>query len=71
MATVKKVLSYRCDNDCTHFGCPAHEAYLSYQSCSDAYTFRLNDRELHFERGELEAVLTLLRSLDRADCVKV
>ncbi|WP_313114956.1 hypothetical protein [Stenotrophomonas indicatrix] len=51
--------------------CPGHTGILFYQSTSDAYSFSLNGRILHFERGELQALLDLLRSLDRIDAVQV
>jgi len=52
-------------------GCPGHLGILSYQSTSDAYGFSLNGRILHLERGEMQAVVDLLRSLDRIDAVQV
>lgn len=48
-------------------GCPGHKGVLEYQSTADAYRFDMNGRGMSFERGELDAMLTLLRSLDRAD----
>ena len=66
-------LRYRCSDDCAMSGCPGHEGELRYSSVSDTYTFNMNGRELHFERGELEAMLDLLRNLSqiRADAVEI
>lgn len=70
MATVTRQIRYRCSDDCEMSGCPGHVGELVYQSTSDAYTFTMNGRELDFERGELDAMLELLRSLDRADSAR-
>ena len=71
MATIQRTIKYRCSDDCAMSGCPGHEGELLYQSTADAYTFNMNGRELSFERGELEAMLDLLRSLNRFDSVQV
>ena len=71
MATIQRTIKYRCSDDCVMSGCPGHEGELLYQSTSDAYTFNMNGRELSFERGELDAMLDLLRSLNRHDSVQV
>lgn len=67
MSTIAIFVNYRCADDCVMSGCPGHVGELTYQSTADAYQFRMNGRELSFERGELDAMLTLLRKLDRAD----
>lgn len=67
MATIELEVEYRCADDCVMSGCPWHTGTLTYQSVSDAYCFNMNGREMRFERGELDAMLTLLRNLDRAD----
>lgn len=67
MAAVSRSIHYRCADDCVMSGCPGHVGALSYQTTSDAYAFNMNGRELSFERGELDAMLSLLRSLDRHD----
>lgn len=71
MATVIREVRYRCSNDCQPWGCPGHVAELCYQSTADHYSFALPDRQIAFERGELEAVLKLLSSLNRHDAVEV
>lgn len=71
MANVERSVSYRCADDCVMSGCPGHEGRLQWQSVSDAYSFSMNGRVLEFERGELEAMLYLLRSLGRLDAVQV
>lgn len=71
MATTARETKYRCNDDCEMIGCPAHVGKLVYQSSSDSYFFNMNGRELYFERGELEAMISLLKSLNRADCVQV
>lgn len=71
MSTSQLSIEYRCSNDCRMEGCPGHTGELNYQSTADAYTFDMNGRELHFERGELEAMLVLTQELSdlRADAV--
>lgn len=71
MANIERSLMYRCSDDCEMSGCPGHTGILFYQSASDGYSFSLNGRILHFERGELQALVDLLRSLDRIDAVQV
>lgn len=67
MATILRKIRYRCADDCVMSGCPGHVGELRFQTTSDAYTFTMNGRELPFERGELDAMLELLRSLNRYD----
>lgn len=67
MARIERTIQYRCSDDCEMSGCPGHTGVLFYQSVSDAYSFNMGGRILHFERGELDAMLELLRSLNRAD----
>lgn len=71
MATIERRIKYRCSDDCAQGGCPWHEGRLIYQSTSDAYQFDMNGRTLYFERGELDAMIELLRSLGRVDAVQV
>lgn len=52
-------------------GCPGHKGILNYQSVSDAYSFSMNGRILHFERGELEAMIALLQALNRIDAIEI
>jgi len=67
MANVIRELVYRCSDDCKTSGCPSHIGRLEYQSCADAYTFTMDGKVIHLERGELDAMLRLLKSLDRSD----
>lgn len=71
MATCIRKLQYRCSNDCQMSGCPSHEGVLEYNSVSDTYHFTLNRREIFFERGEMQTVIDLLKSLGRADSVQI
>ncbi len=71
MATVERSTQYRCSDDCRPEGCLGHVGILHYQSVSDAYSFSMNGRILHFERGELEAMIELLKSLDRCDAIEI
>lgn len=73
MANIIREISYRCSDDCVMSGCPGHLGILRWQSVSDAYSFSMNGRILHFERGELEAMIALLRELNlsRVDCLQV
>jgi len=72
MATIVSKLEYKCSDDCLQKGCPSHNATLTYQSCSDAYTFDNGKGDIkEFERGELEAFIQLIKGLDRADSIKL
>lgn len=73
MANCVREIDYRCSDDCRMEGCPGHKGILNYQSVADAYSFSMNGRILHFERGELEAMVSLLGSLsqERADAIKL
>jgi hypothetical protein len=71
MASIERSVQYRCSDDCMMSGCPGHTGILLYQSTSDAYSFNLDGRILHFGRGEMEAMFSLLRSLGRIDAVQV
>lgn len=70
MATVERKIIYRCSDDCRWGGCPSHVGKLTFQSTSDAYMFDMDGKVMHFERGELDAMLRLLKSLGRVDSVK-
>jgi hypothetical protein len=39
MGTLTHKIPYKCYNDCVQYGCPGHEAIVTYQSTSDAYPF--------------------------------
>ncbi|MFZ2523632.1 MAG: hypothetical protein WAW92_04575 [Minisyncoccia bacterium] len=52
-------------------GCPNHTATLKYQSVSDHYQFNIDGREIGFERGSLQALIDLVKSIDRADCIQI
>ncbi len=67
MSTIQRDVIYRCSDDCQMSGCPGHKATLEWQSVSDAYAFNLGGRALSFERGELDALLTLLYKVGRFD----
>lgn len=71
MATIEREVTYRCSDDCMPSGCPGHKGRLVYQSTADSYMFNMNGMELHFERGELDAMISLLSQLGRVDCVQV
>ena len=72
MANVEREIAYRCSDDCRMSGCPGHVGKLRYQSTADSYCFQMGARpELHFEAGELQAMIDLLRSLNRVDAIQV
>jgi hypothetical protein len=71
MGTVSRSITYRCSDDCVMSGCPGHIGTLQYHTVSDGYTFTMNGREISFERGELEAMIELIRRLDRADAIEI
>jgi len=72
MATVTRTKKYHCYNDCKQEGCPEHEAKLDFQSTSNFYTFDNGNGEVrHFEEGELQVFIDLLKSLGRADAVDI
>ena len=59
MATIKKGITYRCNDDCRMEGCPSHKATLEFQSVSDCYHFNINGQEIYLERGAMEAFVDL------------
>ena len=69
MALVTREVSYRCSDDCKMSGCPGHVGRLAYHSVSDHYGFNMDGNVYSFERGELEAMILMLRSLNRADAI--
>ncbi len=71
MATLEVETTYRCLDDCAPQGCPKHKASLTYQSVSDSYNFTLGCKTIELSRGEIDAVMALLRMLDRVDAVQV
>ncbi len=72
MATINHELKYRCNDDCLQSGCPSHIAKLQVQTTSDYYTFDNGHGSIHhFERGELEAFIKLLKGIDRLDTIIV
>ena len=71
MANCVQEIKYHCLNDCVASGCPSHNGRLEFQSTSNAYHFIMNGKEYYFEEGELQAMIDLLKSLDRADAVKL
>jgi len=71
MANVKRELNYRCWNDCIMAGCPSHKGTLDFQSCSNAYHFNMNGKDYYFEEGELQAIVDLIKSINRADCIQI
>jgi hypothetical protein len=52
-------------------GCPSHKATLEFQSCSNAYHFNINGKDLYFEQGALQALIDLIKALNRCDTVKL
>lgn len=71
MAVVERTVVYRCSNDCVQSGCPGHELRLMYYSITDSYVFSwVGEKQMHLERGELDAMLALLELLGRADSAK-
>ena len=71
MSTCKTSVKYRCSDDCIPQGCPGHKGELDYNSVSDSYTFTMNGKKSSYERGELDAMIHLLKLLGRADSVQV
>ena len=71
MANCYRELTYHCYNDCKMSGCPSHKATLKFQSCSNAYHFNLNGEDYYFEQGKLQALIDLIKALNRYDTVKL
>lgn len=69
MANCKREIIYRCFNDCRMEGCPTHKGILEFQSCSNAYTFNMDGEVYFFEQGKLQAMVDLLKSLNRLDAI--
>lgn len=71
MANIYREITYYCRDDCEWSGCPGHVGVLHYQSTGDGYSFNLGGQILQLNRGKMEAMISLLRSLDRVDCIQV
>ena len=71
MANCVREIKYRCQDDCKISGCPGHDGKLEFQSVSEHYHFTMNGKEMHFEAGELQAMIDLIRLLNRVDTVKL
>ena len=71
MANCKREIKYWCIDDCKMDGCPSHKGVLEFQSTSNYYSFNMNGKEYNFEEGELQAIIDLIKSLNRVDCVKL
>jgi len=71
MANVKREITYRCRDDCRMEGCPSHEGTLEFQSTSNHYHFIMNGKDKYFEQNELQAIIDLIDSLNRADCIQI
>ncbi len=81
MAKCIRKITYRCIDDCIHEGCPTHIAKLIYHSVVDMYCFKFEekpltknknkelvfDKELCFQHGEMQAIIHLLKELDRPE----
>jgi len=81
MAKCIRKITYRCSDDCRHEGCPTHVAKLIYHSVVDMYCFKFEkkplkknenkelvfDKELYFDHGEMQAIIHLLKELDRPE----
>lgn len=70
MANCKREIIYTCRDDCEIRGCPTHKGVLEFQSVSNAYHFNMNGKDYYFEQGELQAMIDLIKSLNRLDTVK-
>ncbi len=71
MPVIEKQITYRCLDDCEWSGCPGHVGILRYQSVSGAYSFDIGGQIVLLDHGKMQAIVDLLRSLDRSDSVQV
>lgn len=71
MTNVIREIIYRCRDDCRMEGCPSHKGTLQFQSVSNAYKFNMDGKEYFFEEGELQAMIDLIKDLNRVDCIQI
>ena len=71
MANCERELIYHCNDDCNQGGCKGHIASLMFQSCSDWYSFDIGGKQIAFSSDELQALVDLIKSLNRCDTVKL
>lgn len=65
MSIVKLTKEYYCSEDCRIEGCPKHTATLTWDTCSDWYSWdNGNGREIGFDRNELDTLIELLKEID-------
>jgi len=67
----KRELYYYCLDDCTPAGCPGHKATLRFFSTINAYDFNINGKKIYLEHAEMQAMIDLIKKLDRCDTVKL
>jgi len=68
MANFKREITYSCYEG-EYTGCPTHKGTIEFQSESHFYHFNMNGKDYYFEQGELQAMIDLIKSLNRADTV--
>ena len=71
MALVKRELKYRCYDDCMQSGCPSHVATLEFNSIVNTYEFKIGDKKYFLCEHDIKAMIDLIKSLNREDCVKL
>lgn len=74
MSTLSFKKTYSCTDDCKQSGCPKHEAILTYQTTSGAYTFSSGRHAWEtytFDEASLSALIEMLAELQdqRVDVV--
>ena len=57
MSTVIIKEKYRCRDDCKMSGCPSHEMELTFETVTNSYTFKTQDKTTFIEEGELSGML--------------
>lgn len=70
MSECKRELTYTCWNDCLQGGCPGHKATVNFRSGINTYEFDINSKKIYLEPSEMQAIIDLIKALNRCDTVK-
>ena len=71
MANCKRELIYYCNDDCNQGGCTGHIASLRFQSCSSWFFFDIGGKQIAFGSEELQALIDLIKALNRCGVVNL
>ncbi len=63
MATIKREIEFRCDNDCKQSGCPSHKGVFTFQTTATVFCWSVDGKETWFDYNQLEAFTNILKEV--------